>query len=127
RRMRRLRVVSNRRPIDRADFPKEEARMCAEAREVKVRSTWPARLCAALLVMSPIVTWAQSPNASGRPADNPAAEIPAVPGTRSPGWMGQGRSEVLARHGIVATSDPLTVQAGLEILQQGGNASDAAI
>jgi gamma-glutamyltranspeptidase/glutathione hydrolase len=34
---------------------------------------------------------------------------------------------VLARHGIVATSDPLAVQAGLEIMQQGGNAIDAAV
>ena len=37
------------------------------------------------------------------------------------------RSNVLARQGIVATSQPLAAQAGLSILQAGGNAADAAI
>lgn len=37
------------------------------------------------------------------------------------------RSNVLARHGMVATSQPLAVQAGVEILRAGGNAADAAI
>jgi len=37
------------------------------------------------------------------------------------------RSEVLARRGMAATSQPLATQAALEILQRGGNAVDAAI
>jgi gamma-glutamyltranspeptidase / glutathione hydrolase len=39
----------------------------------------------------------------------------------------QSRSAVLATHGIVAASQPLAAQAGLEILKAGGNAADAAI
>lgn len=37
------------------------------------------------------------------------------------------RSPVLARRGMVATSQPLASQIGLQILQQGGNAADAAV
>jgi gamma-glutamyltranspeptidase/glutathione hydrolase len=37
------------------------------------------------------------------------------------------RSEVLARHGMVATSVPLATQVGIDILKKGGNAIDAAI
>src|SRR5262245_61462342 len=73
-------------------------------------------------VLVAVVTFAtsaaQSPNAFGVPSTEqpqPGAAIKAVPGSRAQGWLAQGRSEVLARHGIVATSDPLAAEAGLEM------------
>ncbi len=39
----------------------------------------------------------------------------------------QSRSVVLAKHGIVATSQPRAAQVGLDILKSGGNAADAAL
>src|SRR3954470_9731770 len=37
------------------------------------------------------------------------------------------RSMVVARRGMVATSNPLAAQAGLAVLREGGNAADAAV
>jgi gamma-glutamyltranspeptidase / glutathione hydrolase len=56
-----------------------------------------------------------------------SAEFSATRGDRSSGWLPQSRSEILARNGMVATSQPLAAQAGLQILKNGGNAIDAAV
>lgn len=72
---------------------------------------WSARIVLVLLPLLLGVTPAASqetPVRPGpgfeRPADNPR----------------QSRSVVMARRGMVATSQPLAVQAGLQVLQQGG-------
>src|ERR1044071_2388924 len=74
---------------------------------------------ALLLAQSPVV---QSCNVREKPA-----WCAAVPGDPSQGWLPQRRSEVMARNGIVATSQPLAAQAGLDILKKGGNAIDPAV
>src|SRR5438046_9431160 len=38
-----------------------------------------------------------------------------------------GRSKIATKYGIVAASQPLAAQAGVQILERGGNAIDAAI
>jgi gamma-glutamyltranspeptidase/glutathione hydrolase len=54
--------------------------------------------------------------------------LPVWAGERNPPTAFRvGRSVVMAPHGMVATSQPLAAQIGLEILQKGGSAVDAAI
>jgi gamma-glutamyltranspeptidase/glutathione hydrolase len=48
-------------------------------------------------------------------------------GDRPTGRIYGTRSPVLARDGVIATSQPLASAAGLQVLQEGGNAIDAAV
>ncbi len=51
----------------------------------------------------------------------------AVAADRVTGKSFATRSEVFAQHGMVATSQPLATQIGLDVLKRGGSAVDAAI
>jgi gamma-glutamyltranspeptidase/glutathione hydrolase len=85
-------------------------------------------IVAALVAGAAIAVIAQTvpamPSCSGIPRP---AFCEAVRGDRAEGWLAQTRSEVMAPHGVVVASQPLAAQAGLRILQQGGNAIDAAV
>jgi len=70
---------------------------------------------------------AETPALSTCSATPPAPFCDAVRGERAEGWLAQTRSEVMAGHGMVVTSQPLAAQAGLQVLKQGGNAIDAAV
>ena len=50
-----------------------------------------------------------------------------LPGDRPAGNEHGTRSPVLGRNGVIATSQPLASAAGLQVLQAGGNAIDAAV
>ena len=91
-------------------------------------AAWLILLIFALGSMAP----AQQKPGSAAPAvcSSNAAQPPfckAVRGDRAEGWLPQSRSEVMARNGMVSTSQPLAAQAGLRILMQGGHAVDAAV
>jgi gamma-glutamyltranspeptidase/glutathione hydrolase len=80
-----------------------------------------------LLLSCPHSARAQAPQMPTCEDQPTPAFCAAARGARSEGWLAQSRSEVMAQHGMVVTSQPLAAQAGLSILQRGGNAIDAAV
>jgi len=56
-----------------------------------------------------------------------APEDPPRPGDRPAGNRHATRSVVMGRNAMIATSQPLASAAGLKVLQEGGNAIDAAV
>jgi gamma-glutamyltranspeptidase / glutathione hydrolase len=56
-----------------------------------------------------------------------AALMPQLPGDRPAPNPRSTRSVVMAKNGAIATSQPLATAAGLRVLQNGGNAIDAAV
>ena len=84
---------------------------------LKVRTAGPGRSYARCVTLAPLLLLLA---AAPMPAPSPTA-APAPPAfTRS-------REVVYATRGMVAAAQPLAVQAGLEVLKQGGSAVDAAI
>ncbi len=80
------------------------------------------------LVAAGSTAWPQAvPSEALCGADPEPVFCSAVRGARAEGWPAQSRSEVMAQHGMVVTSQPLAAQAGLQILRDGGNAIDAAV
>jgi gamma-glutamyltranspeptidase/glutathione hydrolase len=73
------------------------------------------------------VTNAQGPPDPWCQSESKAPFCEAIRGVRAEGWPAQTGSEVMARNGMVVTSQPLAAQAGLAILARGGNAVDAAV
>ena len=80
-------------------------------------------LClASVLLMQPALLAQTAETETGA-----AAGFDAYRGDRPANWLGQTRSEAIGLNGMVATSQPLGVEAGLQILRAGGNAFDAAV
>jgi gamma-glutamyltranspeptidase/glutathione hydrolase len=87
-------------------------------------------VCGALLLVSTMLSTAGVAQSAPDPwcaSEKKAPFCEAIRGVRAEGWSAQSRSEVIARNGMVVTSQPLAAQAGLAVLARGGNAIDAAV
>lgn len=90
-----------------------------------MRST--GTLLLAIFSLLPVIGAAQAPPDRWCASEKKAPYCEAVRGVRAEGWPAQSGSEVMARNGMVVTSQPLAAQAGLAVLARGGNAIDAAV
>jgi gamma-glutamyltranspeptidase/glutathione hydrolase len=94
----------------------------------RIASLTAGAVCAVGLTL---VAWAAPPQAALPPAPVPRAAslstgvLQAVPPQSAA--VVAGRSKVASKYGIVAASQPLAARAGVEMLERGGNAVDAAI
>src|ERR1700679_830028 len=79
-------------------------------------------------VLAPACAFAQPASIVGSCGSAPQPAVcGAVRGARAEGWAAHSRSEVMAQHSMVVTSQPLPAQVGLQTLMRGGNAIDAAV
>jgi gamma-glutamyltranspeptidase / glutathione hydrolase len=94
--------------------------------KIRIPAIRHAALIVVWLAPSPLLAQATPPlSVCTNESSVPACD--AVRGDRADGWRAQSRAEVMAPHAVVATSQPLAAQAGLEMMRQGGNAIDAAV
>jgi len=95
---------------------------------MKIRTNGIRRFALLAVVLLPCHGFAQTiPQLSVCIGNEKPAACDAARGDRADGWRAQSRSEVMAPHGMVATSQPLAAQAGLQMMLRGGNAIDAAV
>jgi gamma-glutamyltranspeptidase/glutathione hydrolase len=100
--------------------------MNAEEDAMTLRSLAAALTLSITPALAPAIV-AQQPASASVPQPASAVQLPAADAPPFHSMPGQGRSMVVTKFGIVAAPQFLASQAGAHILEEGGNAIDAAI